>query len=319
MINSSILYNGNRVNFKLTLDKYKNIISFLTANNILFLSEIKLNIPPALYGNGTNNNLIQYLSNNNDSKLLFSFLRYFMRLIDIKLDDDIKYTITNDSNWQNMNITFYKNIKTTTTTTTITPHIIKYGRLYNWYAATDVRGIAPVGWHVPNNTEWNTLINYSGGNDLAGGKLKEIGTIHWNSPNVATDYFQFKSLGSGEYFNTFENLKTDTKYWIFGLHDYYILFLELTNTDSSAQIFGNGNYNATSGFSIRLIKDNSTNEGDVIIDGDTYHSITIGNQVWLQQNLAVKHYQNGDTILSDFSGTVGAVTAYNNDESNVYY
>jgi uncharacterized protein (TIGR02145 family) len=38
----------------------------------------------------------------------------------------------------------------------------KYGKLYNWYAVLDPRGLAPEGWHVPNEAEWGTIINYLG-------------------------------------------------------------------------------------------------------------------------------------------------------------
>lgn len=54
-----------------------------------------------------------------------------------------------------------------------------YGQLYNWYAATDTRNLAPAGWHVPGDNEWTTLINYLGGYLVAGGKLKEVNTLHW--------------------------------------------------------------------------------------------------------------------------------------------
>lgn len=52
------------------------------------------------------------------------------------------------------------------------------GRMYNWFAATDSRNIAPMGWHVPNNADWSVLIAYIGG-DTAVGKLKEAGATHW--------------------------------------------------------------------------------------------------------------------------------------------
>ena len=193
---------------------------------------------------------------------------------------------------------------------------IKYGRLYNWYAATDPRGIAPIGWHVPSDDEWQTLIDYAGGNTVAGGKLREIGTTHWDSPNTtATDDYNFKALGAGQTYDGITGyLLTETsKWWISDINGKY------RQVDPTwAGINQSTGLAKNYGISIRLIKDNSTNEGDVIIDGDTYHAVTIGTQVWLQQNLAVRHYQNGDLILSDFSGTVGAVCAYNNDESNVY-
>src|SRR5215831_11122978 len=50
-----------------------------------------------------------------------------------------------------------------------------YGRLYNWYAVHDPRGLAPAGWHVPSDAEWDTLQAHLGNN--AGGKLKDTGTI----------------------------------------------------------------------------------------------------------------------------------------------
>ena len=58
-----------------------------------------------------------------------------------------------------------------------------YGKLYNWFAVNDPRGLAPKGFHIPNNAEWKTLIDYLGGDKVAGGKMKETGNLHWESPN----------------------------------------------------------------------------------------------------------------------------------------
>jgi uncharacterized protein (TIGR02145 family) len=55
----------------------------------------------------------------------------------------------------------------------------KYGKLYNWYAVTDPRGLCPIGWHVPNDSEWDALINHLGGPETAGAKLKS--TTGWVS------------------------------------------------------------------------------------------------------------------------------------------
>lgn len=58
------------------------------------------------------------------------------------------------------------------------------GRLYNWYAINDARGLAPEGWHIPSVQELNTLVNFLGGENVAGSKLKEKGTAHWCPPNT---------------------------------------------------------------------------------------------------------------------------------------
>ena len=73
-----------------------------------------------------------------------------------------------------------------------------YGKLYNLYAVIDKRGLAPIGFHVPTDAEWTILTDFLGGNDLAGGKMKEAGTSHWLSPNTgATNKSGFKALPGG--------------------------------------------------------------------------------------------------------------------------
>ena len=59
-----------------------------------------------------------------------------------------------------------------------------YGKLYNWYAVNDPRGLAPQGWHIPSDAEWSALSTTLEGDAVAGGKLKEAGTPHWTSPNT---------------------------------------------------------------------------------------------------------------------------------------
>jgi uncharacterized protein (TIGR02145 family) len=69
-----------------------------------------------------------------------------------------------------------------------------YGALYNWFAVS-TGNLCPLGWHVPTDAEWTTLISYLGGEAVAGGKLKETGTDHWASPNTgATDEKGFTAL-----------------------------------------------------------------------------------------------------------------------------
>lgn len=208
--------------------------------------------------------------------------------------------------------------------TTMEPStIISNGRLYNWYALTDTRGIIPTGWHVPTKNEWQTLLDFAGGISVAGGKLKETGTTDWHFPNVeATNEYGFTALPSGlvEYDGvTSGYLGNWTQFWTSTLQSTNVAYNLYIYGYTEAARFDSYDFTTNKvGLSVRLIKDNGIDEGDVYIDGDTYNTVVIGSQVWLQQNLATKHYLNGDPILSDFSGSIGAQRAYNNDESNVY-
>ena len=106
-----------------------------------------------------------------------------------------------------------------------------YGKLYNWYAVSDTRNIAPAGWHVPTNAELTTLITYLGGETLAGGKMKETGTAHWGSPNTgATNESGFAALptGSRSSSGTFLNLGVYGNTWtstVNGTADAYVYYM----------------------------------------------------------------------------------------------
>jgi uncharacterized protein (TIGR02145 family) len=91
-----------------------------------------------------------------------------------------------------------------------------YGHLYNWYAVNDSRNIAPLGWHVPYESELQRLVDYLGGDSVAGGKLKEAGLAHWLSPNAgATNSSGFTALPGGYRFGggTFEYLGARGIFW----------------------------------------------------------------------------------------------------------
>ena len=72
-----------------------------------------------------------------------------------------------------------------------------YGALYNWHAVNTDK-LCPTGWHIPSNAEWITLRTYLGGEDIAGGKLKETGVSHWQIPDAgATNESGFTALPGG--------------------------------------------------------------------------------------------------------------------------
>jgi len=131
-----------------------------------------------------------------------------------------------------------------------------YGKLYNWYAVTNTLNVCPVGWHVPADTEWNTLINFLGGETVAGGKLKEKGTAHWLTPNTdATNESGFTALPGG-------NRSSAGPYYFIGKMGYWwsinttdedvAWFRSLSNDDGTV---GGKEIFKTGGLSVRCIKD----------------------------------------------------------------
>ena len=101
----------------------------------------------------------------------------------------------------------------------------KYGKLYNWYAISPTmngnKNVCPAGWHVPTDAEWTVLTDYLGGESVAGGKLKEVGTTSWNSPNTqAANTFLFSALPGGGRLNYgFSGDIGDYGYWWSSVED----------------------------------------------------------------------------------------------------
>lgn len=152
----------------------------------------------------------------------------------------------------------------------------KYGRLYTWAAAMDsvgswsangkgcgygktcsptypVRGVCPEGWHLPTQTEWNTLFTAVGGQSTAGKMLKS--TSDWNSSGNGTDAYSFSALpaggrGGNGHFNYegnnayFWSSTDDNSYYAYSMILYY-------NGDYAGLDDGNEGY----GFSVRCVKD----------------------------------------------------------------
>jgi|GEM_PF-2846069 len=87
-----------------------------------------------------------------------------------------------------------------------------YGRLYDWQTVLEV---CPSGWHLPDLDEWIILIDYLGGYDIAGDKMKETGSTHWASPNTNSNSSGFTALpGGGRYFNgAYNNISINAYFW----------------------------------------------------------------------------------------------------------
>jgi uncharacterized protein (TIGR02145 family) len=85
----------------------------------------------------------------------------------------------------------------------------KYHKLYNWYTVNDPRGLAPAGWHIPSDSEWNVVINYLGGELKAGASMKMSTKIDTASQN------NFAGIMGGYRFNfgTFADFGFKTMFW----------------------------------------------------------------------------------------------------------
>ncbi|MBT3839662.1 MAG: hypothetical protein HOF50_06980, partial [Candidatus Marinimicrobia bacterium] len=136
-------------------------------------------------------------------------------------------------------------------------HADTYGYLYNWYAVDDSRNIAPDGWHVPTDDEWTTLTDYLGGTSVAGGKMKETGTSHWNSPNTgATNESGFtafpggyRDINNGNYYV----IGSNGWFWSSSEFNSYRAWLRLLRYDSSGVYRGYDD--KEDGCSVRCVRD----------------------------------------------------------------
>lgn len=134
------------------------------------------------------------------------------------------------------------------------------GRLYNWYAVSDFRNIAPCGWHIPTDEEWSVLVTYLGSESIAGGKLKEKGILHWMTDNIgASNESGFTALPGGnrdQYYGIFDGQDHNGFWWSStedsNTHSWYRF---LNNQLSSVGRFSWDVGNKSSGFSVRCIKD----------------------------------------------------------------
>ena len=131
-----------------------------------------------------------------------------------------------------------------------------YGRLYTWFAVTDNRKICPVGWHIPDNSEWSVLIDYLGGEAVAGGKLKENPNYHWENPNQgASDEVGFDARAGGYRDPSGSFLELDRTGMWWSTTSYSLEEAPLRECSFLNPIMASTNYPKATGCSVRCIKD----------------------------------------------------------------
>jgi len=158
--------------------------------------------------------------------------------------------ISNNTAWANLATGAYCNYNNDTN------NVITYGRLYNWFAISGSRNLAPTGWHIPTDSDWATLENYLGGESISGGKLKEVGTTHWQSPNTgATNLTGFTALPGGyrKYTGSFGYIGVYGDFWT-STEDPPLNAL-MQGMSYNYNYVNNFYYYKNGGYSVRCIKD----------------------------------------------------------------
>ncbi|MFC1558640.1 FISUMP domain-containing protein, partial [candidate division KSB1 bacterium] len=248
-----------------------------------------------------------------------------------------------------------------------TSNVAVYGRLYNWYAATNYRKIAPEGWHLPTDDDWKELEMYLGisqqevdkngarGTD-EGGKLKESGYTHWNSPNTgATNESGFTALPGGfRYFDdgVYVNMGSSAIFWsstmASGSSSAYYRDLSYYYSTINRSRFSN-----VSGYSVRLVRDeyieiyppdnlgavdNPDDNGGYIkltfnaspnhpgMSGNTDEAVPINYYIIYRNNVDTSFQNAGKWAAVSVSSltlgsneTVEIIVSTNGDNNNAYY
>jgi uncharacterized protein (TIGR02145 family) len=128
-----------------------------------------------------------------------------------------------------------------------------YGKLYNWYAVNDPRGLAPAGYHIPSDEEWTTLTNYLGGETIAGAKMKS--NTGWENDGNGTNSSAFAGLPGGfrDVNGGFYGIGAYGTWWSSSepnANSAWFRYLSGYNGDVSSY-----DYDKQNGFSVRCLRD----------------------------------------------------------------
>lgn len=176
-----------------------------------------------------------------------------------------------------------------------------YGKLYNLYSVYDERNLCPIGWHIPNRAEWDILIHYLGGEEVASGKLKSSGINFWASPNtLATNESGFSALPGG--FRFVNGLFYDQGgYSYFASPDYDFQGINYRITYYLGNEVVTGGFNMNGGVSVRCLKDQEVVEGAVL-------NLNCSSIV-----------TNGELFVGTESSQVGFIVPYSGGNGGSYF
>lgn len=174
---------------------------------------------------------------------------------------------------------------------------VKYGKLYNWYAVSDPRGLAPKGFHIPSDEEWGILMNYLGGEEVAGEKMKlsdfsglpggyrgNISRYYDDGRIAMSDNGSFKDIGDNGYWWSSSEVPPDYprkmvgRVWI-----RYLLYYGTVHTKVEDKFVG---------LSVRCIRDKRDSNESTHNGASNFDDVTIGNQVFTAKNLPETIHRN---------------------------
>lgn len=175
-----------------------------------------------------------------------------------------------------------------------------YGALYNWYAVNNANKLCPNGWHVSTNAEWISVENYLGGSGIAGGKMKQAGTLLWSSPNTgATNSTGFTGLPGGmrdPVNNDFRTGGENGLWWTTSVNGsnawstyMWYLFAGIDHNPATKKY----------GFSVRCVKDVTTGTGKLISPDKIKLS---PNPATERVNVECATYQNVTVLIYNLFG-----------------
>ncbi len=208
-----------------------------------------------------------------------------------------------------------------------------YGCLYNYYAVEGGQ-LCPPGWHVPTYNEVHTILHLTLGGSDAGGEMKTTGTTYWLSPNTgATNSSGYSARGSGIRYpgHSISGIKERAVYWTSNTYnDDYAYDFYLCYDQSYLQLYGVSAYDYSiwkrDGLSVRCLRDDEINEVSnpcpgvptvTDYDGNVYHTVQIGGQCWMKENLRTTRYADGTEIALAASNTDSSSTvAYRYNPGN---
>ena len=174
--------------------------------------------------------------------------------------------VTDNTDWDNLTSPAYAWYSNDSAT-----YADPYGALYNWYAvdpgSNGGKNICPTGWHVPTVDEVVILEDLLGGGDVAGGKMKEAGLDHWDSPNTgATNESGLTVLGAGYRApdGTFVLIRHESSIHVAAPTDTTVSVVGFTRQTASLGFYTGPSKNANTpsenpledyGYSVRCVKD----------------------------------------------------------------